>query len=247
MAHKLIEPIMGGETPTHLIIAVDFDGTICQHPGTSFPAIGTPVPYATKVLKRIQEAGHKIMLWTMRDEKTISPALSYLDDNGIVLWDYNCNPDQVWSESAKQYAHLYIDDAALGCPLAHPSDGRAFVNWFAVEQQLIELKVLTDTWSSEKVHQIAFTVNGELHDADSVGDTVDEAIERLIVTQFPAATVRVHSVDWKAYAYSTADDSQNWVKEADEWPQRNPEDAIWKAEADAEEAYLKKVEERGYM
>lgn len=141
---KLIEPIIGGKTPEHLIIAVDFDGTICHHPSQNFPYIGAPVPHALAVLKRINEAGHKIMLWTMRDSKTLSHALAYLHQAGIELWSINENPDQKWSFSNKQYAQLYIDDAALGCPLKRAGEGRAYVDWYAIEQQLIELGVLTD-------------------------------------------------------------------------------------------------------
>ena len=45
------------------IIAVDFDGTIVTH---MYPAIGKEVPNAIRVLKRLQEQGVLLILWTMR-------------------------------------------------------------------------------------------------------------------------------------------------------------------------------------
>jgi hypothetical protein len=204
--HALIEPIVGGTTPQHLIIAVDFDGTICQHPGKDFPAIGPPVPHALTVLKRIQEAGHKIMLWTMRDEQSITPAVVYIANADIILWGVNGNRDQHWSQSKKQYAHIYIDDAALGCPLVKKSGGRAFADWFAVEQNLIGQKVLTDRWSRDKMYRIIYKVNtpnnggeGGEWAADSLGDTVEEAIQRLSIELYGGYPIEVLTVNERPY------------------------------------------------
>lgn len=144
MSRSLIEPIVGGETPTHLIIAVDFDGTICQHPGRDFPAIGEPVPHALEVLHRLREAGHKLMLWTLRDGEPLNMAAKYLTDNGICCWGWNENPEQNWSRSHKQYAHVCIDDISIGCPMIHHGHKRSYVDWWAVEQYLIEMEVLSD-------------------------------------------------------------------------------------------------------
>lgn len=141
---NLIEPIIGGPTPDKLIIAVDFDGTICQHPGERFPEIGDPVPHCLEVLHRLREAGHRLMLWTLRDGEHLNAAAKYLLDNGLCCWGWNENPDQSWSTSPKQYAHLTIDDKNVGCPLVHFSDGRAYVDWYAIEQYLIEMGVLAD-------------------------------------------------------------------------------------------------------
>ena len=47
-------------------IAVDFDGTIVEH---EFPDIGPPVPGAIESLKRFQDAGVKIILWTTRSNQ----------------------------------------------------------------------------------------------------------------------------------------------------------------------------------
>ena len=174
-AVTLIEPIIGGKIasanrPDCLVIAIDFDGTICHHPGQNFPAIGEPVPHALDVLKRIEQAGHKLMLWTMRDVDNRTMAEVYLRQNGLTLWASNYNPEQTWSMSRKAYAHIYIDDAALGCPLVQPADSRAYVDWFAVEVMLEELGVL----AQPEVYEYAI-------DFALVGD--DRAEQRITVVE----------------------------------------------------------------
>lgn len=119
------------------IVAVDFDGTIVEH---AYPEIGLSVPGAIETLKRLQNEGTKIILWTMRSNETLAEAVDYVTRRGINLWGINKNPQQVsWSSSPKAYAPLYIDDAAFGCPLIYPADGRRpFVNWGPIYQTFFE-------------------------------------------------------------------------------------------------------------
>lgn len=120
-----------------MYIAIDFDGTIVDH---RYPEIGKPVPGAIDWIKRFQAAGAKVILWTMRsdsrnDGPTLTQAVDYLRGNGIELFGVNGNPTQgEWTTSPKAFAHLYIDDAALGCPLRENprAGGRPFVDWDAV-------------------------------------------------------------------------------------------------------------------
>jgi len=124
-----------------LIIAVDFDGTCVDH---IFPLIGKDVPDAVRVLKRLSDSGHRIMLWTMRADGSNHPyvlldAVKWFEDRGIPLWGVNLNPEQGWSHSKKQYANYYIDDAAVGCPLITlPSFERSMVNWQLIEKFFAE-------------------------------------------------------------------------------------------------------------
>ncbi len=114
-------------TRYEMIYAIDFDGTIVTH---EFPQIGKPVPYALDHMRLLIKSGCQIILWTMRSGDLLDAAVQYLEDNGIELWGVNENPDQDWSESPKAYAHRYIDDAAVGCPLIYPDDGgRPYVDW----------------------------------------------------------------------------------------------------------------------
>lgn len=118
------------------IIAIDFDGTIVSH---EYPKIGRVNPRAFNVMSRLQEADHKLILWTMRSGHTLEDAVSFCEDHDITFWGINQNPDQhSWAPGPKQYAHLYIDDAALGCPVKfdQPSN-RNWVNWRDVEGILI--------------------------------------------------------------------------------------------------------------
>lgn len=132
------------------ILAVDFDGTCVKH---EFPRIGDDVPSAVEVLQALHAAGAKLILWTMRsdmldicedDGPNQAPAAEYLSDAAkwfadrqIPLHALNNNPQQsTWTSSPKCYAHLYIDDAAIGCPLAF--DGvDSYVEWHEVALLLV--------------------------------------------------------------------------------------------------------------
>ena len=119
-----------------MIYAVDFDGTIVTH---RYPKMGSPVPNALNVLDRLQGEGHKIILYTMRSGAELLEAVKYLKDQRISLYGVNENPDQKeWTDSPKVYAHRYIDDAAVGCPLVQPyyTSDRPWVDWFEIERMI---------------------------------------------------------------------------------------------------------------
>lgn len=117
-----------------LIIAVDFDGTCVTH---EYPKVGRHIG-ANRVLKRITDEGGKLILWTMRSGKHLQDAVDWFAERDIPLFGIQENPEQKsWTESPKAYAKLYIDDAALGCPLIQGLNGeRPFVDWNAVEALL---------------------------------------------------------------------------------------------------------------
>ena len=115
-----------------MIIAIDFDGTCVTH---EYPKIGEDIG-AVPVLKKIIENGHKLVLYTMRSGKLLDDAVKWFKDNGIELYGVNKNPTQAeWTDSPKAYAHLYIDDAALGCPLV-VSTIRSYADWNIIERWL---------------------------------------------------------------------------------------------------------------
>lgn len=120
-----------------MVIAIDFDGTCVTN---DYPYIGKGIG-AVPVLKRIVEKGHRIILYTMRDNERLKDAEHWFKSNNIPLWGVNNNPEQKkWSSSPKIYAHLYIDDAALGVPLKlnKKISDRYFVDWEKVENFLRE-------------------------------------------------------------------------------------------------------------
>lgn len=119
------------------IIAVDFDGTIVEH---RFPAIGDPAPSAFAWLKRFQKLDALLILYTMRSDgrvdgqytgtNPLTEAVEFCRKHGVEFWAHNDNPEQSWTSSRKVYAHVYIDDAAAGCPLIpHPIGGGMVVDW----------------------------------------------------------------------------------------------------------------------
>ena len=122
------------------MIAVDFDDTMVKH---SYPEIGEPIDNAIETVQALVEAGHKIILYTMRSGERLVQAVEYMEENDIKLWAVNTNPTQHhWTKSRKIFAHLYIDNASLGTPLEHEETGRPFVDWYEVETQLKELGYL---------------------------------------------------------------------------------------------------------
>ena len=124
-----------------MYIAVDFDGTCVTH---DYPRIGKEIG-AVKVLKRLVEAGHKLILNTIRSGKELQDAIHWFNKNEIELYRVNENPTQKhWTTSPKVYAHMYIDDAAFGCPLRNVPDfsDRPFVDWDSIYRQLIRMGVV---------------------------------------------------------------------------------------------------------
>lgn len=143
-------------------ICIDFDGTIVKH---TFPSIGDPVPGAFEWMKKFQEAGASLILWTMRDKQFLSDAINYCQDKGVEFFAWNINPTQRrWTTSPKAYASLYIDDATFGCPLVYHLDncfnsllgdvidcgcGRAWVDWEEVGPKVMEWLINGDV---EAIH-----------------------------------------------------------------------------------------------
>ena len=120
-----------------MIIAVDFDGTLVEH---MFPAIGPDVPLAFEYLRKLQEENIPLILWTVRDDRYLDEAIDHCAIRGVDFWGVNANPEQdSWSESPKAFAHFYVDDLAVGCPLVRPEDGRrAYVDWRVVGPFLLD-------------------------------------------------------------------------------------------------------------
>lgn len=96
------------------IFSCDFDGTIVQH---RYPEIGEPLPEAFEVMKELQEAGHRLVLWTCREGKDLEDAIEFCKLNGIEFVSHNTNTKEdayMWPSSRKILADVYIDDRNLG-------------------------------------------------------------------------------------------------------------------------------------
>lgn len=114
-------------------IAIDFDGTCVTH---EYPNIGKDIG-SVQILKILVENKHQLILYTMRSKKELDDAINWFHINGISLYGVQYDPGQSeWTSSNKCYAQLYIDDAALGCPLIYPKEGRPYVDWCEVKEML---------------------------------------------------------------------------------------------------------------
>lgn len=129
-----------------MIIAVDFDGTIVEH---EFPNIGPAIPGAFEWMRRWQEAGAKLILWTMRSAGRKTPglpsdvlnaAVELCRANGVDFFGVNSNPAQhEWTQSPKAYAHCYVDDAGFGCPLIVEVGKRPYVDWAKIGPAILRM------------------------------------------------------------------------------------------------------------
>lgn len=120
-----------------MILCVDFDGTCVTH---EYPKVGREIG-ASYVLPLLYERGIDIIVYSMRCGKEMEDAVQWFTDNGISLFGINNNPEQrIWTTSVKPYAHMYIDDAALGCPLIKNGySARPFVDWSFVAYSFAKL------------------------------------------------------------------------------------------------------------
>lgn len=109
-----------------LILAIDFDGTIV---GDAYPNIGKPQLFAFETLKRLQDDGHRLILWTYRDGKKLKEAVDFCKENGIEFYAVNKSfPEEQFSQekSPKIHADYFIDDRNIG----------GFIGWGEVYQLL---------------------------------------------------------------------------------------------------------------
>ena len=97
-----------------LIVAIDFDGTIVED---AYPSIGKPKLFAFETLQRLQQDGHRLILWTYRCGSKLEEAVSFCEERGISFYAVNKSfPEEEFDSSAsrKIYADIFIDDRNLG-------------------------------------------------------------------------------------------------------------------------------------
>lgn len=107
-------------------IAVDFDGTIVEH---RYPLIGPEMDFAFATLRALQDKGHRLILWTIREGELLDEAVAFCKANGIEFYAVNRSyPEEQYDqmESRKLMADLFIDDRNVG----------GFPGWPAIWQTL---------------------------------------------------------------------------------------------------------------
>lgn len=101
-----------------MIIAVDFDGILCEN---KFPDIGRPHYEMVSFVRQLIDEGHEVVLWTSRTGDRLDEAVDWCGDRGLHFCAVNENAPsnlaQYLSEyptpSPKIYADLYLEDR---CP-----------------------------------------------------------------------------------------------------------------------------------
>ena len=98
-----------------MVFAIDFDGTLCED---NFPNIGAEIPGRIKALQRLKKQGHKLILWTCRQNDEhgahLDNAVKWCYERGIIFDAVNQNLPEVqekWGgDTRKVYCDYYIDD-----------------------------------------------------------------------------------------------------------------------------------------
>lgn len=114
-----------------LTIAVDFDGTIVED---AYPKIGKENLFAFETLKKLQEKGHRLILWTYRSGRTLEEAVAFCKENGIQFYSVNSSfPEEIFEEkySRKINADVFIDDRNIG----------GMLGWGEIYQTLIKEEI----------------------------------------------------------------------------------------------------------
>ena len=120
-----------------LIVAVDFDGTVVEH---EFPRVGRVLTEAFHALRGLVALDVGIVLFTMRSGDFLREPVRLFAENKVPLLGLNVNPSQSsWTSSPKAYAHVYVDDAAFGCPLVKEPGKRPYADWGIIGPSLLDM------------------------------------------------------------------------------------------------------------
>jgi hydroxymethylpyrimidine pyrophosphatase-like HAD family hydrolase len=110
----------------NLIIAIDFDGTIVED---AYPKIGATQLFAFETLKKLQNEGYRLILWTYRSGSKLDEAVAFCYDNGVAFYAVNKSfPEEEFNEkySRKINADIFVDDRNIG----------GFIGWTEVYKQI---------------------------------------------------------------------------------------------------------------
>ena len=111
----------------HLIIAIDFDGTIVED---AYPNIGKPMIFAFETMKKLQSEGHRLILWTYRTDKKLQEAVNFCKQQGLEFYAINKSyPEEEFDGkiSRKINATFFVDDRNIG----------GFIGWTAIHKLLL--------------------------------------------------------------------------------------------------------------
>lgn len=125
-------------------IYLDFDGTVVEH---EYPKMGRENVGCMAVIKKLQDAGHEIILNTYRADcanGTLERALSFLRYSEVEIRTITVVPNKIhpwiWNwDDILAHQIMFIDDQAPNIPLkdAVMTSGK-MVDWKELDQQFQE-------------------------------------------------------------------------------------------------------------
>ena len=102
------------------VIAVDFDGCLCED---KWPDIGEPNHHVINALVKRKSEGAKIILWTCREGQHLQAAVRWCLNHGLIFDAINDNLEEnkaaYGNNCRKVWADEYWDDKAI--PVLLPS------------------------------------------------------------------------------------------------------------------------------
>lgn len=163
------------------IIAVDFDGTLCEN---KWPEIGEPNRELIAYLKERQAAGDKLILWTCRVDEILKNAINWSAEHGIIFDAVNENLPEIVSsfgtDTRKIFANEYIDDRNFGYrPIGLISEEMSQSDRMELWGSLIDV---VEDWLTEKGITVEDIPNDEREDVEDAaiifGDDYDYLADR---------------------------------------------------------------------
>ena len=122
-----------------LILAIDFDGTIVED---EYPKVGKPMVFAFETLKKLQDDGHRLILWTYRSGRKLKEAVDFCKENDIEFYAINesYEKEELEGISRKINADIFIDDRNIG----------GFIGWGEVYHKITNNPLPTPTITKKK-------------------------------------------------------------------------------------------------
>ena len=127
-----------------MTIYLDFDGTVVEH---HYPALGAPNPHALRVIAKLQDKGHLVILNTYRadlNDGSLEEALAYLNASGEIEaitehLEVKVNPPGFDLDEAIHKGELFIDDISEGIPIRPNKilEYGLMLDWIELERLLI--------------------------------------------------------------------------------------------------------------
>ena len=118
-------------------LAVDFDQTLNHIDHVDYPACYNPDLIGFAALKKFQDNGGKVILWTCRTDEHLTQAVDFCHHHGLIPNAVNSHlPEQIESfsklfphvtpDTRKVYCDAYIDDKCISFLK------KGYVDWYMV-------------------------------------------------------------------------------------------------------------------